>query len=212
MNAIICCLTLFGLTQLLAAQGRVAVEPAVAVSAQAAVQKLGQEMMKGNFEYGQQRMYPRWKRRLAKRYGGMEKLEAALAGAAQQKIKMRLAVVAFQADRPTSFFSVWRTKKFNPLTNKPVKDAAGNFVIVEHWLAFVPTTTRVKIPDSNQGGKMVTAEEKSYTTVISEKGSNDWYFMTGLKPSIQDLRGLFPTLPPKKEELGLPPSSAREIK
>ncbi len=194
------------------AQGRVAVAPAVAVSAQVAVQKLGQEMMKGNFEYGQQRMYPRWKRRLAKRYGGMEKLNAALASAAQQKIKMRLSVVAFQAARPTSFFSVWRAKKIDPKTNLPMKDAAGNFIIVEHWLSFVPTTTRVKIPDPDQGGKMRVLEEQSYTTAISEKGTNDWYFMTGLTPTIQDLRGMFPTLPPKKDELGLPPSSAREIK
>lgn len=195
-----------------AAQGRVAVEPAVAVSAQAAVQKLGQEMMKGNFEYGQQRMYPRWKRRLAKRYGGMQKLEDALTAAAQQKIKMRLAVVAFKAARPTSFFSVWRTPKYDLLTKEPIKDASGKVVIVEHWLAIVPTTTRVKIPDMEQGGRIRTLEEQSYSIVVSEKGTNDWYFMTGLKPTIQDLRGMFPTLPPNEKELGLPPSSAREIK
>ncbi len=57
-------------------QGQVAVDHNVATSAQAAVQKLGLEMMKGNFKFGQDRIYPRWKRRLAKRVGSMEKLEA----------------------------------------------------------------------------------------------------------------------------------------
>ena len=204
----VCCLW----TGVVSAQGQVAVAPEVAVSAQLAVEKLGQEMMKGNFEYGQQRMYPRWKRRLAKRYGGMEKLESALAMAAQQKIKMRLAVVGFEALRPTSFFSVWRTPKYDPVTQQPIKDTSGKVIVVEHWLAIVPTTTRVRVPDPHKGGQLRTLEERGYSVAVSEKGQNDWYFMTGLKPSIQDLRGLFPTLPQRQGELGLPPSSVREIK
>lgn len=199
--------------QMLSAQGKVAVEPAVAISAQQAVQKLGDEMIKGNFAYGHQRMYPRWKRRLAKRYpGGMPELERALAASLQQKVRMRLAVVGFQARRPQSFFSVWRTKKWDPVTKKPIKDAAGNEIIVEHWLAVVPTTTRVQIPDPQRGGMLRTIEEDSHTIAISEKGKNEWFFMTGLKPTVQDLRSLFPTLPPNKEELGLPKPAVREIK
>ena len=96
-RSIIYCLVVLGTMNISSAQGRAVVTPAVAESAQKAVQKLGNEMIKGNFEYGQQRMYPRWKRRLAKRYGSMEKLNAALALAAQQKIIMQLSVVAFQA-------------------------------------------------------------------------------------------------------------------
>ena len=213
VKTIICCFIAVLSLEVASAQGgKVAVEPAVAVSVQAAVQKLGQEMMKGNFAYGHKRMYPRWKRRLAKRYGGMQQLEEALAASAQKKINMRLSVSAFRAGRPVSFFSVWRTRKYDPVTNKPIKDANGREVVVEHWLAVVPTTTRVKIPDMQQGGKIRTLEEESYTIAISEKGKNDWYFMTGLKPTIQDLRSLFPTLPPNEKELGLPKPRAREIK
>ena len=54
---------------------RIVVDPAIAEQAQAAVQKLGIELMKGNFTYSQERMYPRWKRRLAKRVGSMEELK-----------------------------------------------------------------------------------------------------------------------------------------
>ena len=194
------------------AHAQVAVEPSVETSAQAAVQKLGTEMMKDNFKYGYQRMYPRWKRRLAKRYGGADRLDAQLAVAAQQKVNMGVEVTYYHADRPAAFFSVWRAKKIDPRTGKPVKDATGRAVIVEHWLAIVPTTTRVRIPDPQRGGKIRTLEEKSYTVAISEKGTNNWYFLTGLKPTVQDLRSLFPTLPPTEKELNLPKPSVREIK
>jgi len=193
-------------------QGQVAVDHNVATSAQAAVQTLGLEMMKGNFKFGQDRIYPRWKRRLAKRVGSMEKLEAQLVAAAQQKISMQFAVTAYSARLPASFFSVWRAKKIDPRTGKRVLDATGREIIVEHWLAVVPTTTRVKYPDIQQGGKIRVLEEDGYTIAISEKGANDWHFMTGLKPSIQDLRSLFPTLPNTAKELGLPKSVAWEIK
>ncbi len=191
---------------------QVAVDPAVAESAQQAVQKLGLEMMKGNFAYAHQRMYPRWKRRLAARYGGIEKLDAQLAKSVQQKMSMSIAVTRYRADRPRSFFSVWRSKKIDPRTGVPVMNSLGKPVIVEYWLAIVPTTTRVKIPDPQRGGKIRVLEEVSYTVAISEKGKNDWYFLTGLKPSVQDLRSLFPSLPRSEKDLGLPKASVREIK
>jgi hypothetical protein len=207
-----CCLSGM-MVSLLQAQepGLVVADPQVAASAQAAVQKMGIEMMKGNFNYGNERMYPRWKRRLAKRHGGMAKLEARLASAAQQQVKIGMMVTAFHASLPTRFFSVWRAKKRDAAGN-PVMDATGREVIVEHWLAVVPTVTRVKIADPQRGGKIRTLEESSYTMAVSEKGKNEWYFLTGMKPTIQDLRSLFPSLPPSEKDLGLPVSSAREIK
>lgn len=194
------------------AQGLVSVDDQVVTTAQAAVQKMGMEMMKGNFSYSHQRMYLRWKMRLAKRHGGVEKLDLALAKGVQQQTKMGISVTAFQAHRPTSFFSVWRAKKRDPKTREIIKDATGREVIVEHWLAVVPTVTRVRIPDKKIAGKSYVLEEQSYTLAISEKGQNDWYLMTGMKPTIQDLRSMFPTLPPEEKDLMLPPSSAREIK
>ena len=191
--------------------GLVVVDPTVARSAQAAVQKMGVEMMKGNYQYANTRMYPRWKRRLAKRYGGVDKLERGLAKAGQQKVDLGLMVTAYNAELPTSFFSVWRAKK-RDVSGALVKDATGRDVVVEHWLAVVPTLTRVKVADPSLGGKIRTLEEHGYTVAISEKGTNDWYFLTGMSPNIQDLRGMFPTLPPNEKDLNLPVSSVKEIK
>ncbi|MBK1829480.1 hypothetical protein JIN77_01985 [Verrucomicrobiaceae bacterium R5-34] len=193
-------------------QGAVAVDPLISNSARAAVQKLGIEMMKGNFQYSIDRMYPRWKRRLAVRNGGMVKLDAALAQSVQQQLNMQMKVVGYTVGHPTAFFSVWKAKKIDANTGKPVIDATGRERIVSHWLAVVPTVVRVKIPDPQRGNMIREIEESSYTIAISEKGSNDWHFMTGMKPSIQDLRSLFPSLPADEKALHLPPSKAREIK
>lgn len=192
--------------------GAVAVDPMISNSAKTAVQKLGVEMMKGNFQYGIDHMYPRWKRRLAARQGGMEKLNAALAQSVQQQIKMQMKVVGYQVGQPTAFFSVWRAKKIDPNTGKPIIDATGRERVVSHWLAIVPTVVRVKIPDPQRGGMIREIEESSYAIAISEKGSYNWHFMTGMKPTIQDLRSLFPSLPADEKALHLPPSKAREIK
>jgi len=191
---------------------RAEVDPAIADSARAAVQKLGLEMMKGNFKYSQQRMYPRWKRRLAKRMGGMVQLERQLAAGDQQRIKLGVVVTDYRAGAPRAFFNVWRAPKIDALTGKPVMSQSGKEIIVEHWLVVVPTTTQVKLADTQRGGKMRVLEEQSYTVAISEKGTDEWYFLTGMKPTIQDLRSLFPSLPRDEKELGLPTSSAREIK
>ncbi len=193
------------------AQG-VVVDPMIAGAARSAVQKLGVELMRGNFKYSHERMYPRWKRRLATRAGGMRELEQKLAMGERQRVKLGVIVTDYKADKPTAFFDVWRAKKVDPLTGKPVVDSYGKAIVVSHWLAVVPTVTQVKIPDPQQGGKVRTLEEQSYTIAISEKGSNEWYFLTGMKPTISDLRSLFPSLPSDENELGLPESVAREIK
>lgn len=191
---------------------RVIPDPLIAASAKDAVEKLGLEMMKGNFKYGHERMYPRWKRRLALRAGGMEKLEAQLTSAQQQRIRIGLVVTAYRVGEPTAFFDVWRAKKLHPVTGEPVRDDTGREVVTSHWLAIVPVTMQVKVPDRQLGGKIRTLEEDTCTIAVCEKGTDDWYFLTGLKPTVQDLRSLFPTLPSDEKRLGLPVSSAREIK
>lgn len=191
---------------------RVVVDPDIADDARAAVQRLGIELMKGNFKYSHERMYPRWKRRLATRAGGMRELEKSLAMGERQRLKLGVAVTDYKASKPSAFFDVWRAKKVDPLTGKPVVDTYGKAIVVSHWLAVVPTVTQVRIPDPQQGGKMRILEEQSYTIAISEKGSNEWYFLTGMKPTVTDLRSMFPSLPPDETELRLPEPSVREIK
>ena len=109
---------------------RVVVDPAIADQAQAAVQKLGVELIRGNFKYSQERMYPRWKRRLAKRIGSIEELEAQLASGDQQRVKMGLIVTSYQAARPTAFFDVWRAKQVDAVTGQVARDDRGDEIIV----------------------------------------------------------------------------------
>ena len=196
----------------LSTSAQVLVDQAVARSAQAAVQKFGLEMMKGNLDYGNERIYPRWKRRLAKRYGGNAQLNAALQEASRQKLAMKYSVTVFQASVPSLFFDVWRAPKVNAVTGLPVTNAMGRDVVVEHWLAVVPTLTRLKIADPQMGGKIREIEERGYSVTVSEKGSDDWYFLTGMVPNEQNLRALFPKLPANFKALGFPEIVTREIK
>ena len=195
-----------------ALHAQVAVDRQTELTAQQAVQTLGNELMKGNFDYSYEKIYPRWKRRLVKRYGGEKAFNAQLEKANQQKENARFVISSYKALQPAAFFSVWRAKKIDDRTGKPIQNHLGQEVIVEHWLAIVPTVTSIKIPISDMPGKVREVEESSYTVAVSEKGTNDWRFMTGLRPSVKELRSMFPTLPSTEKELGIPAASIREIK
>lgn len=180
--------------------GQQAPPPEVALEAQHAVDALGKAMLAGDFSYGQKRIYPRWKRRLAIKVGGIDKLESHLAQArAKQK---DFILLSFKTALPTRFFSVWPTAQ---------KDSLGKQALVSHWLVIVPTTTRLRIADPQRGGQFRELEEKGYILTISQKGSHQWFFLTGLRPSAFELRSLFPSLPINPNAWGLPPTSLREI-
>ena len=87
----------------------------VASSAVAAVKKLGEQVVLGNRMYAVERMYPRWKERMAKRMGGMEVLERKL----KEQIRnvdeqMRLhgmSMISFKPVGVPSVHGVWPGKQ-----------------------------------------------------------------------------------------------------
>ena len=176
--------------------------PGVATSAVAAVEKLGDQVVRGNHRYAIDRMFPRWKARMAKRLGGMDKLEKQLEKVNEE---MRLQGIHFMSFKPAGVpqvFEVWPGKKTETVDGKEVE-----VMIKTKWLVLIPTVTRFRIIDDV--GKYRYIESKGFQIAVSDKGKNDWYFMDGASVTVADLRSLFPTFPDNVE---LPPIERREVK
>jgi hypothetical protein len=183
----------------MAQNARNPVPPEVLVRAQKAVQDLGLEVRKGNYSFVVETMYGPWKSKEVRRSGG----EGAFAKSVLVDIprKMReqgIQITQFTAGRPTSAFEV------RPVM-KVIKDGdVGAMKEVSHyreWLVFVPTTRRCRI---SQAGKVTFVESTGYQAAVVTKGKNDWTFINGSGLSVDQLRGLFSSLPISKEQLGLP--------
>jgi len=183
--------------------GQVATPPAgVVSSAVAAVRKLGDQVVRGNHGYAIERMFPRWKNRMAKRLGGMEQLEKQLEKVNEQ---MRLQGIHFMSFTPVGVprvFEVWPGKKTEVVDGKEVE-----VMIKTKWLVLIPTVAKFRIIDDV--GKYRYIESKGFQIAISEKGANDWYFMDGAGVTVLELRSLFPSFP---KDIELPPTGRSEVK
>jgi hypothetical protein len=195
---------------LLAAPGPAQAEeiPAgVATSAVTAVKKLGEQVVLGNRLYAVERMYPRWKERMAKRVGGMEAFDRNLKEQIKEvEAQMRLhgmSVIAFSPVGTPKVYGVWQGKQ-----TKVVDGQAVEVLVKTKWLVLIPTVTKLRIFDE-QLSKHRIIESQGFQVAVADKGKNDWYFMDGAGLSVADLRSLFPDLPGNLE---LPKLERREVK
>jgi hypothetical protein len=176
--------------------------PGVATSALAAVRELGDQVVRGNHRYAIDRMFPRWKKRMAKRLGGMKQLEKQLERVNEQ---MRLKGIHFMSSKPAGaarVFEVWPGKKTEVVDGKEVE-----VMTKTKWLLLIPTVTKFRIIDDV--GKYRYIESRGFQIAISDKGKNDWYFMDGVGVTVRELRSLFPSFP---GNVKLPPIKRSEVK
>ena len=183
------------------------IPPAVGASAVAAVKKLGEQVVLGNRNFAIERMYPRWKERMAKRMGGMEeldrKLEEQLDNVDQQMRLHGMSMMSFKPVGNPSVYAVWQGK-----AKKIVDGEAVEVLIKTKWMVLIPTVTKFRITDKELNKTRI-IESQGFQVAVSEKRELDWYFMDGASLSVADLRSLFPALP---ENLELPPLERREVK
>ena len=107
------------------------VPQAVLDGAEAATRILSGEVMKGNFGYSMEKMYPRWKKRAAKRLGGEDKLAQRLLELPQQMRKNGITMLKFEVLKP---------KAGHEVVLRRGEDGAGKPIHVYlEWLVFVPT-------------------------------------------------------------------------
>lgn len=181
------------------------VPPGVPTSAVAAVRQLGEQVVRGNHRYAIERMFPRWKERMAKRLGGMDKLEAQLESVAEQMRLQGIQFMSFKPEGAPRVYEVWPGKKLEVIDGQQVE-----VMVKTKWMVLIPTVTKFRIMLRVDGvDKFRFIESTGFQVAISDKGKDDWYFMDGAGLTVSDLRSLFPDVP---ENIELPPIERHEAK
>lgn len=182
-------------------------------SCQLATQELGNNVMKGNFEFAKEKMYPRYKHRQIALHGE-EKFNQQFLDIAKTLNKMGVTITSFTADQPIGFFRVWPQIKPDAkikLDRGDQKDLQDGDVIY-NWLVMVPTT-QVWTFTSDKGGPPRKLKREGFQIAIAKEsvvpGEEEWTFIDGGTIQPQELRAMFPSL---AQDLVLPKRFDSEIK
>lgn len=163
-------------------------------SAIAAVEALGKRVVLGNHKAAVDSMYPQWKKRMAKRYGGLEKLERQLEGIGEEMARNGVSIISFKTIGVPRVYEVWPGK----LPEGAGEDAEPVF---DKWMLLIPTLTQFRIMQGDPPESHV-INSYGYQVAISDKARLDWTFINGSDVTVADLRSLFASLPANLE---LPP-------
>ena len=139
-----------------------------------ATQAVGDQTLKGEFDAVVAKLYPRSRKRAAKRLGGNQAVAD----------KMRERVNEFAAGGMV-------------ITKFVAEPALHGFDIPEfsEWLVFVPTTRTVRRTDPETGLAQF-LEFTDYQVAIRKKeAGSEWSFINGSTLKMSELRSFFPTLP-----------------
>lgn len=172
-------------------------------SAIAAVGSLGKEVVLGKYQVAIDRIYPQWKKRVAKRMGGMEKLEKQLEDVSLEMRKHGISITDFKPQGQPQAFEVYPGKQVKVVDGKQVESMRYT-----KWLVIVPTITRVRMLVKGDPVAL-NFESTGFQIAISDKDSDVWHFIDGSAVTVSELRSLFITLP---ENLKLPPLEKKQIK
>ena len=153
---------------------RQAVPAEILADAVRATQAVGDQTLKGEFDAVVEKLYPRSRKRAAKKLGGNQAVVD----------RMREMVNEFSAGGMA-------------LTKFVAEPAIHGFDIPEYreWLVFVPTTRTVR-RISPETGLTQFLEITDYQVAIRKKeAGSEWSFINGSTLKISELRSFFPTLP-----------------
>jgi len=169
----------------------------------AAVARLGDEVVMGRYQVAVERMNPLWKERTAKRLGGMKELERQLAGVAKQMVQQGISMISFKPQGQPRSYEVGPGKKVDIVGGEEVES-----LIFTQWMVLIPTVTTFRVILQGDTKPRV-IESIGFQVAVSDKGKNDWSFIDGSGLTVNDLRGLYATLP---QDLQFPPLEKREVR
>jgi hypothetical protein len=182
-------------------------------SCQQAVQELGNNVLKGNFIFAKEQMYPRFmKRQIA--IHGEEKFNQQFLDIPNSLNQMGVTINSFKAEDPVGFFRVWpqikpdAKRKLDSGVQQDLLDSD----VVYNVLVIVPTT-QVWTFTNNSGKPPRKLKREGFQVAIAQEvevpGTEEWTFIDGDSLSPRDLRAMFPSLP---QTLVLPKLFDSEIK
>ncbi|MGJ8656666.1 MAG: hypothetical protein ACSHX6_09450 [Akkermansiaceae bacterium] len=182
-------------------------------SCQLATQELGNEVIKENYLYALDKMYPRYKNRQVAVHGE-QKFKQVFLDLAKTLNNKGITITSFKADTPVSFFRVW--PQILPAAKLKIERGEQKDVIAgdvyHNWLVMVPTT-QVWTFTSNKGGPPRKLKRVGFQIAVAKDvavpGQEEWTFIDGGTIEPQDLRAMFPSLPQK---IVLPNRTDSEIK
>jgi hypothetical protein len=148
-------------------------------------------------------MNPMWKERTAKRLGGMAELERQLSGVAKQMVQQGISMISFKPQGQPRSYEVGPGKKVDKVAGEEVES-----LIFTKWMVLIPTSTTFRVILQGEA-KPRLIESIGFQVAVADKGKNDWTFIDGSGLTVNDLRGLFATLP---QDLQLPPLEKRETR
>jgi len=180
----------------------IAVPPHIAPSAAAAVQQLGEKIKIGDFLYGYNTMYDRYRKRQEVRHGE-QKFKAEVLNAKNVMLKLAASIQSYKTEntreRPMGFFKVQasiRPEIKAKLATGEIKEIAPGDEYY-HWMVIVPTTQTWKFL-SQTGGKPRYLKREGFQIAIAKEtdlpGQENWTFIGEVKEQV--LRSYFPSLPP----------------
>mgnify|MGYP004360290673 CR=1 FL=1 len=185
------------------AQGASKVPQSVLDQAEAATRTMGQQVLQGNFRVALDRMYPRWKKRAAKKLqGGQAELAKRLAEIPKEMARQGISMLNYEVQKPTSAHEVVLLRGEDK-EGRPIR-------MYLEWLVFVPTRAEYRVidPTTRLPRKI---ETTGFQIAVNKKGTPDWHFIDGRNCSIADLRSFFPSLPENQKLLGLPEVGGGEV-
>jgi len=179
------------------------------VSCQRATQELGNRVIKGNYLFTLEKMYPRYKNRQVALHGE-GKFKQVFLDMPKTLNNMGVTINSFHAGQPVSFFRVWPQVK--PDAKLKIKRGEQKDVVagdvVYNWLMMVPTT-QVWTFTSDKGGVPRKLKRLGFQIAVAKEasvpGQEVWTFIDGGTIKPQELRAMFPSLPqklvfPKRED------------
>lgn len=154
--------------------------------ARLAVQTLADEVRRGNLKATAEKMYPRWRKRLAARIGG-ERVLAAELEAARRMMKQQGIVIE-------SYTALQAGQAIGVRPGKGVETVNGEqreVLTTTEWMVFVPTVAVWRVIDP-ETGRPRRVERRSFQVAVRPKAGDEWTFIDGTNLNLSDLRGLFP--------------------